>query len=498
MIQLRPYQEDSVAALRDNFRQKKRRVILCAPTGSGKTVTFSHLVSSTLQKDLFAKVLIVTHRTELIAQASETLERTGVRYEHITAKQSKINTRARCYVGMVKTYLNRIAKYPELLNMSLVIIDEAHYGDFKKLFAVLPDNVYVIGVTATPLSASKNDPLSNYYDAIVNPVQIADLIENGYLCPAVTYAAKIDRSSLKLMAGEYSDASQMDTFAKRDVYAGLISKYLQFCTEGEQYKKTIVFNVNVAHSKAVASEFNQAGIPAVHIDGETDDIERDRAIKAYKRGEYRVICNVGLLNAGFDDPSTECVIMNRATTSVPLWLQSCGRGSRPYPGKSKFIILDMGDNWTELGLWEQPRPWEELWNKKRKALDKIGVPAIKTCPQCEALISISARECPECGHVLPVKEKEPPPEAEFIEVGNTEELLKMASRANWPSLAVPDLEQIRLLKNYAKTWPYYVISDRATTEDEFRKQLRELGKIRGYKRGFENYVQYPYTAQSAQ
>lgn len=491
MIQLRPYQKDSVAVLRENFRRGNRKVVLCAPTGSGKTVTFSYLVSATLQKDLFAKVLILTNRAELLTQAGGTLQKMGIRYEPITADNKRINLQARCYVGMVETYKKRIKKHPELLNMNLVIIDEAHYGNFKTLFKEWPENVYVIGATATPLSASKDDPLSNYYQSLVNPVQIADLIEDGYLVPAVTYAARIDRTALRTDSmGEYSDASQMETFAKREVYAGLISKFRQFCTTDGAPRKTIIFNVNIAHSKAVVAEFEAAGIRAKHLDGETDPWERESLISGFKSGAFPVICNVGILNAGFDDPSVEVIIMNRATTSVSLWLQCCGRGSRPSPGKEKFTILDMGDNWQELGLWEQPRPWDELWCKKRKKSDKAGVSPVKDCPECGALVSMSARQCTECNYEFPVKEKEPAKEVDFVQIADTRELLALDKPANWPTMSVSDLERVREVKNRSKGWPIHVIRDRADSEEQFRYQLKELAQLRGYKRGWEKYVEF--------
>ncbi|WP_084757839.1 DEAD/DEAH box helicase [Spirosoma luteum] len=491
MIHLRPYQEDARNGIRGHFVLNNRKVLLCMPTGSGKTVTFADLVTRTLSKDLFAKALILTNRAELLTQAGGTLERMGIRYEAITATNKQINLRARCFVGMVETYYKRAKKHPELLKMNLVIIDEAHYGNFKKLFAQWGSDVYVIGATATPLSASKDDPLSNYYNAIVNPVQIADLIDNGYLVPAVTYAARIDRSSLKLDSmGEYSDSSQMDTFAKREVYAGLISKYLQFCTDEGRAKKTIIFNVNIAHSKAVCAEFEAAGIPARHLDGETDPWVRASIIAGFKSGAFPVICNVGILNAGFDEPGVEVIVMNRATTSVSLWLQCCGRGSRPSPGKGRFTILDMGDNWQELGLWEQARPWEELWNKKRKKSEKAGVSPVKDCAQCGAIVPMSARECSECGHVFPIKEKGPSKEVEFTVVADTRELLAMDKATNWPIMSVSDLERVREAKNRSKGWPIHVIRDRAISETDFREQLKELAHLRGYKRGWEKYVDF--------
>jgi replicative superfamily II helicase len=50
MIQLRDYQEEIVNGIRKSFANKNKRVILCAPTGSGKTVMFTYMVKSAIDK----------------------------------------------------------------------------------------------------------------------------------------------------------------------------------------------------------------------------------------------------------------------------------------------------------------------------------------------------------------------------------------------------------------------------------------------------------------
>lgn len=500
MIQLRPYQEDAVHCIRSNFAQNKRRLILCMPTGAGKTVTFADLVMRTMTKNLSKRVLILTHRIELLTQAGGTLEKFGVRCEPITAANKRINLHARCYVGMVETYYKRIQKHPELLNIDLVIIDEAHTGNFKKLFdywAKHNPGLYVIGATATPKSSKKSDPLSNYYDDIVCPVSIGDLISDGFLVPAVTYSAKVDRSKLeKDWTGDYSEQSQMDTFAKRMVYANLIAKYNQFCVKEDGPVKALVFNVNVAHSLAVTNEFNQSGISAKHIDANTERVERDRIIAEFKAGKFQVLCNVGILNAGFDDPSVKAVIINRATTSLSLWLQMCGRGSRLHPGKTHFTILDMGENYAELGLWEKPHDWTKIWCRTGSTKEGEGIAPVKSCTVCEAILPISTKVCTECGHVVPEKVQEPAPEAEFVEVSNGLELLKLDRKDNWQNLSVAELSQLQELKQRKFGWLMHTIKDRCPSVDDFAQQIAELAQIRNYKRGWvqhqvNNFYQSP-------
>ena len=67
-MQLRPYQIGAVDEIRAAFKDSKR-VVLCLPTGAGKTVVFSEIVRRVLEKG--RRVAIVTHRRELLSQAGK-------------------------------------------------------------------------------------------------------------------------------------------------------------------------------------------------------------------------------------------------------------------------------------------------------------------------------------------------------------------------------------------------------------------------------------------
>ena len=61
-----------------------------------------------------------------------------------------------CYVSMVETLNNRLRdKILNLDSIGLMIVDEAHYNSFGKLFRFYEKGV-VLGVTATPLSSNVN------------------------------------------------------------------------------------------------------------------------------------------------------------------------------------------------------------------------------------------------------------------------------------------------------------------------------------------------------
>lgn len=479
-MNLRPYQRDTADLARDSYKAGNKRIIACLPTGAGKTVLFSYLVSLSKRK-----VLILTDRKELLKQASGTLASFGIPCSLLTAGE-RIDVSERIVVAMVETWIRRIKKHPELLDFQLVIIDECHKGCFRKALEALPESAFVLGTTATPLSSKKQFPIKEQYQDIINTVDIPDLIEMGFLNPSITYSAKIDRSGLRLEAGEYSDASQMSMYDKREVYEGLISKWRMYA-DG---RKTICFNVNVEHSLQVCKEFNEAGISAMHLDGNTPGQKREQILSDFREGKFRVLCNVGIVTTGYDEPTVSCIIVNRATTSMPLYLQMCGRGSRLSAGKKDFIILDMGENYKYLnGTWDTPRDWRQIFANPKKANE--GLAPVKKCPHCEAIIRASLMQCPYCFHVITPKEQA------AIDKDIEFELIKMQPKKKeekiplpkpdpreWNALDIPKVAELVKSGTYKPGWAARLLRSRPAGE----QQLKEFSNTMGYKPSWVNWA----------
>jgi superfamily II DNA or RNA helicase len=471
-MELRPYQVDAIGELRSVF-EKASRVILTLPTGAGKTVVFTELVNQALQKDLFARALILTDRVELLGQAGGTLGKSGIPWSPIKPKMEP-DLRTRCHVAMVETFARRAERYADLMQTyDIIIIDEAHRGNFKKLFQYFPEKCLVVGATATPVASDRKDPLKNYYGSIVCPIQIPELVEQGYLVPAVTYSAKIDRSMLRVKMGEYTDESMMDMFDKREVYDGVVNKYRQFANG----RKAICFNVNIQHSQRMVTNFRHAGITAEHVDGTTPALIREQILADFKAGNFQVLCNVGIVTTGYDEPSVSCIIVNRVTKSTPLWLQMCGRGSRIHAasGKKNFVLLDMGENYKELGMWEDYRDWKKEFYHPKKAGE--GIAPTKTCPGCSAIVRAAETECPQCGFdFIGSKEVEEQREVEFElikpKVVEKPSKIPIPPKVLWPTLSIHELAAIIKSGTSNSLWVSYVIRDRTSSRSEFYAELR--------------------------
>jgi superfamily II DNA or RNA helicase len=478
-MNLRPYQTESKNGIRASFSAGNKAVVLCSPTGSGKTVTFADIARESVLKGFV--VMIAVDRTELLEQAKNKLIEYGLSPAIITAGKS-MKRNASCYVATVQTLKRRT--FPEI---DLLIIDEAHKQIFDPVVKQYKEaGVFIIGATATPVRSGKMGQLSDVYDEKVETITISELIKEGFLVPAVTYSVKTDTSKLAVKGGDYDNKQMFDMFDKKKLYDGVVEKYKTFTPK----TKAICFNINVEHSKNVTRAFNEAGISAVHVDGTTPKKNREDIFRAFKAGQFAVLCNVDIATTGFDEWTIETVIVNRVTLSLALWLQMGGRGSRITPSglvgvagvlqKEHFNLLDMGGNVYALGFWEE----ERLWNLTHKKNDKAGIAPIKECPEdrvdtnfkrgCGCLVPAPAPTCKHCGFVFPKEEKKLA-EGEFIEVQNYNLLPPEIVGQAWGSLSLEQLETVRTIKGYKLGW---IIKQIAINKD---LTLIEYARFREFK-----------------
>lgn len=412
MKELRPYQEDTIFHM---VNSSLDRECVCLPTGAGKTVVFTTYAASMLAEN--KRGLILVNRIELLNQTAKTLQNNyGIKPTLITAKSKSLAVNG-IYLAMVETLFRR-KKHLEFLekNCDYIIVDECHRGEFNK---IIPKFKKVFGFSATPVYIKKADCLANYYKNLYTPIQVQGLIEQKYLCDADTYAPKalLDKSQLKLNASKTDyDERQMGDILSGSKYVNVLVGYVEKFCEG---KKTIIYNANVQHSITICATLRSRGFNAYHLDGEMSETERNFVIGKLATEDNCIISNVNILTFGFDCPEIEVIILNRATKSLSLYLQMCGRGSilSNIINKDKFTILDLCGNSYSHGLWQDDRDWNNLFNKIGG--DKEGVAPIKECPECYLALPIQAKECPECKHVFinndPQEAKEVDPELVKVE-----------------------------------------------------------------------------------
>ncbi|HEY0092069.1 MAG TPA: DEAD/DEAH box helicase, partial [Flavobacterium sp.] len=326
------------------------------PTGGGKTVIFSEIVRRYLSKHN-KKVVVLTHRIELCKQTSKMLKGFDVSNKIINSKVKELpdQNEYSCFVAMVETLKNRINDEKlHLDNIGLVIIDEAHYNSFRKLLSSFK-NAFILGVTATPLSSNIKLPMNENYDELIVGDTIASLIDKGFLAKATTYSYDVGLTSLKVgINGDYTVKSSDELYSNMAMQEKLLHAY----TEKSLGKKTLIFNNGINTSLYVYETFREAGFPIRHLDNTSSIEERKEILHWFKKTPDAILTSVGILTTGFDEPTVESIILNRATKSLTLYFQMIGRGSRKLPNKNEFTIIDLGNNAARFGLWSQPVDWQ--------------------------------------------------------------------------------------------------------------------------------------------
>ena len=177
---LYPYQVEAITTILSRLIDKEIQgnILFQLPTGGGKTIIFSEIAKRFIAEK-GQKVLILTHRIELSVQTSKALSEINVSNFVINRDVKEIcdQSQYHCFVAMVETLNNRLNDNEKFLdNIGLVIIDEAHYNSFRKLFKHFKDST-LLGVTATPLSSNRNLPLNEDYQTLLVGESIADLVE---------------------------------------------------------------------------------------------------------------------------------------------------------------------------------------------------------------------------------------------------------------------------------------------------------------------------------
>lgn len=460
MINLYNYQERYIEALRSTIKQGNRRVILCAPTGSGKTIMFSYMVAQAVKKK--KKVIVFTHRSELLNQAGGTFAKFGIEAEPIQAGKNP-NLLAQVHVAMVETFNRRKIQYYDLLqSKDLVIFDEAHLQNFNKVLPLINSKSIVIGATATPERKPKDVQLIDFYQDIVQVMDTPDVIEMGKLVPAKYYGVDIPTKGMKKTAHDYDTSSY---YEENKTYKGVVKNWEKHTPN----TKTILFASNIESSKDVCQEFVSKGYDARHIDGKMGKKARNEVLDWFASTDNGILCNCGILTAGYDEPSIKTVILYRATTSLPLYLQMCGRGSRLHPGKDHFTILDFGNNVSRHNYWHVRREWKLDNSKKANKEDAMPM---KICPDCDSIVRASASNCEICGFEFPKPE---PTEEEIM----LRELREVESKGKKLSeLSLEDLIRIENAKKYKSAYIWRVVRSRGI------EAVRDYAELKGHSSGW--------------
>ena len=480
MHQLRPYQTKAIDDIRESFT-KRKKVLLVAPTGSGKTVVAADIIRKVIENG--KKCVFVAHRRELIMQCSNKLFNFGVRHGVIMADKAATPD-ADVQVVSIQTYTARKDNFDfDRPDADLIIFDEAHRSasfTFQKMIEEYPE-AHVIGLTATPCRADGKG-LGDIYQGLIECSNIKDLTEEGYLVPSRIYAPTMpDLKGLKVLAGDYEKGRLDKRMNTPKLIGDIVNHWIMY----GQDRPTVAFATSINHSKKIAKMFNDSGIPAGHIDGKMPEIERERQLAMIKDGRIKVLANCQVLTEGWDEPKISCVILARPTKSYGLYLQMVGRSLRPDDGKKDTLIIDHSGAVYEHGFPDEPPQWTldvtTNVSKERKEPQPIEKQPF-TCVQCDFVYKPTADspECPNCGCKPTKKDTEL-----LIAQGRLVELKK---KKNEPTVADKETFYAGLLfyarqRGYLDGWASYLFKNKFKHFPNFKKNIlpvRPTKDVEGY------------------
>lgn len=376
-MMLRAYQQQLIKDTYASMAAGNKAPMICLPTGAGKTACFAWMAEQAQAKG--NTVWFLVHRRELLDQTVETFDLFGI-------------PRKTIHVGMVGQVARNSEKFPK---PNLIVFDEAHHSQaatWRKIIDRFND-AWLIGLTATPARLD-GKPLGEIYDDLILGPSTAELIRDGWLADYKYYSVDVaDLTGLKKRGSDYALDDASSLMMQRAVYGDVIRTWHQHA-DGKQ---TIVFCTTVAHSEATAAAFRDAGVNALHFDGNTPANKRRQIIDRFRSGDVTALCNCDLISEGFDMPACEVIVQLRPTASLNIYLQQNGRALRPAEGKTAVLIDHVG-NYTRHGLPDDDRAWnlnERLPVRENAAPD--GSFLIRQCRDCFAVYPAMEPACPECG-----------------------------------------------------------------------------------------------------
>ena len=339
-MKLRDYQNNAVDSIFKEW-EDKRSTLVVMPTGCGKTIC----IGGVLRRAFPKRALVLAHREELIFQAKDKIEQmtgwhVGIEMGDLRADvpESGLFGGPQVVVSTIQTQtaggdgMGRMSRFlPSMFGV--VVIDEGHHGTADSYRRVLdyysqnPD-LKILGVTATPDRADE-EALGQVFESVAYDYEILDAIHDGWLVPVdqrFVVVQGLDFSAVRTTAGDLNGEDLAEVMEEEKNLHGVVGPTLEIIGN----RRTLVFAASVAQAERMAEVFNRHRPDcAAWICGKTPKDNRRAVLRDFSEGKLQVVCNVGVLTEGFDNPGIEVIVMARPTKSRSLYAQMSGRAIRP-------------------------------------------------------------------------------------------------------------------------------------------------------------------------
>jgi DNA repair protein RadD len=424
----RVYQTSSEERIWAALKTGRRHILLCLPTGGGKTVVAARMIRKWSRRG--KRVLFMAHRLEMIEQCYQLLLEFGIAEADIgiiMATDARANPSARIQIASVQTLaLRRLT-----VEFDVVIVDEAHHAVAASYRNILRrcSRAVRLGLTATPYRLD-GVGLGDLYDELIVGAQPSELIASGFLAKPTIWSVPTDKlPDMKCVRVSGDDYDMLSAEAVLNTSAMVASVTEEWGKRAEG-RPTVAYTTTVKHATSMLESFRAAGARAAVIHGATPTTERTLLLGMLARKEIEVLINCMVLTEGWNCPEAKCAILARPTMSTALFVQMVGRILRVVYGGLSPLVLDHVGNTLVHGLPHEDR----LMTLDGLAPGKAGRPPAKQCPECLHVMPTGRQQCDVCGHEFPARATEPRQSAGDLEM--VDEASWWAKKSAWEALAL--------------------------------------------------------------
>jgi superfamily II DNA or RNA helicase len=312
-------------------------------TGAGKTVAALGFVEASRT----GGILILTHRRNLVDQFLGELRDRGYK-KRISGPLLKNGAGEPPAGGpvTVETYQWFVRNAGKVSDAyTIVICDEAHTALGEKTSASIRQwtGPVFVGMTATGALIARH--VTDLFPTQTSRFDLAQAARRGVIAPL--RCVRIPPGvGVRSIAKVPLRRGEVDQDFDQEELAALLDQTPFNLAVADLYKTRfkdlpgVVYSAGVKHAHNVAKAFQDAGIKAKAVSGETPKRELTRVLAAYERGEIDVLVNAQLLAEGWNSPRATVCMHLAPTASKRIYQQRVGRVTRRTPGKESGIVVD--------------------------------------------------------------------------------------------------------------------------------------------------------------
>lgn len=343
-----PYQQQMLDSLEaERVVHDRHRNLVVAATGTGKTVVaaldYRRFCDPVTREQ--PSLLFVAHRREILQQSQRTYQEVlgDATFGELYVDGARPERWRHVFASVQSLTSYGVENLP-VDAFGIVVIDEFHHAQattYRRLLDRLQPRE-LLGLTATPERADGVDVRTFFDGRIAAELRLWDALGADLLCP-FHYFALADGTDLRAVGwsrGRYDEEQLSNVFTGNDRRAQVVLGQLRDKVLDPGSMRALGFCVSVAHAEYMARIFNEAGVPARAVSGQTPLVERERALNDLRARDVNVLFAADLFNEGLDLPDVDTVLFLRPTESATVFLQQLGRGLRRTRSKAVLTVLD--------------------------------------------------------------------------------------------------------------------------------------------------------------